>query len=133
MNALEKVDAMLSDRSAVPWESPSAELRGRVLAGVLGIASPRGRAPGWSRWGAVAAAAALIAVGWIGVYQLAPSPAPVSSSPLSLDPSPGVGQMVQEVSASVESSLTSEALEFLDHADRLTRNVVAQLPFTGSP
>lgn len=132
MNGLDRVEQLLSDKSAVPWEHPSSDLRGRVLAATL---DTRSKASGHLRLrGRVAAtaAAALIAAGWIGVYFMSPQPQSPSPAPISFDPSPLLDRLAQEVTASMETSFTSEARHFLDHADQVTRNVVAQLPFTGS-
>ncbi|MBX3375883.1 MAG: hypothetical protein KF678_02630 [Phycisphaeraceae bacterium] len=132
MSKLDNVESMLADKSGIPWVAPSSGLRRQILAATVeagGSNQVAGKIDVRRWWGA-AAAAAVIAAGWIGVYTLSSRPASVPEVAMALDPTPEVDRLVQGVSASLETSLTSEAQQFLDHADRVARNVIAQLPFT---
>jgi hypothetical protein len=132
MSKLENVESMLADKSRIPWVAPSAGLRRQILAATVeaGDINPVAARIDVRHWWSAAAAAAVIAAGWIGVYTLSSRPAPALEVAISLDPTPDVDRLFQGVSASLETSLTSEAQHFLDHADRVARNVIAQLPFT---
>jgi len=132
VNDIDRIENLLSDKTAVPWKSPSAALRERILsATVLATKRPSKRL-GVHRWTGIAAAAALIATGWFGVYWITPPPPTPRAVEVSLDPSPIVDRLLQQVSTSMEGPLTSEARQFLDHADQVARNVLAQVPFTGT-
>jgi hypothetical protein len=127
-----RVDAMLSDRRAIPWCEPRAGLRERILGAVAADGAARhGRSQLYGRLRLAAAACLAIGAGAVIVFSPSHKPAQAVAS-VQIDPSPLFTPALRRLTESADASMNQEARTLLDDADRMTQRVIAQLPFTGT-
>lgn len=128
MNSQERVEKLLTDRAGTPWEESPRDLRERTVAALAGVRRLPGPGGVWAV--GLAAAVAAMCAGTLVYFQgRRAMPAPVA---VRIDPAAVLGPpTLDRLALNAERSLRSEAQELLEGTERVTRRVLAQLPFTG--
>lgn len=126
------VEAMLSNRTGVPWARPADGMKDRTLAAIK-ASDAAGHRLLLPRVRLAAAACIALGLGVVVASRVGGTAGHFKAPPPSvqLDPSDLIAPALLSFSASADESLESEARGLLADANQLTRRVVARLPFTG--